>query len=84
MAWKCKSGVFEDPSDACTKVEIGETFCKTDSDCHFDELCQNGQCILDETTEWKCKSGVFTKPSIGCQKLKLDGEWSKYTYCNKR
>ena len=46
-----------------------DSICTFDKECHFDEICKNGQCVEDENVEWQCSSGRFETPSKACIKV---------------
>ena len=47
-----------------------DSICTFDHECHFDEVCKNGNCGVDETYKWQCTSGLFDKPEMACRKVK--------------
>ena len=44
--------------------------CTFDHECHFDEVCQNRECVKDETSKWQCRPGLFDSPEMACRRVK--------------
>ena len=47
-----------------------DAICTFDHECQFDEVCQNRECVKDDTFKWQCSTGLFDSPEKACRRVK--------------
>ena len=43
--------------------------CTFDTECHWDEVCNNRKCVKDTSLAWKCEPGIVDSPEMACKKV---------------